>query len=295
MCNVPVTIGLCVKNCSKTIMETLKCIIEQDYPSELIEVIVVDDGSSDDTLPIIIKTLSKFPFNFKVLFTKGKGLGFARQLIVNSARGKYIIWVDGDIILPKNHITQQVRFMEQNPNVGKARAKWHIIDEKALPAKLESMRLLYLNNPKSKNLHLTGIGGSICRTEALRNIGGFDEKIRGAGEDIDLAIRLANSWKITISDAVFYHHFKETWRELWQQYYWYGYGMHYVNNKHKHFIKLWKYLPPLTFLNGMKKAITAFRSKKEIIALLLPVQYTFKYVAWIVGYLKGHLDGYGHL
>ncbi|HGE71917.1 TPA: glycosyltransferase family 2 protein, partial [Candidatus Poribacteria bacterium] len=194
MCNVPVTIGLCVKNCVDTIRKTLNCIIGQNYPHELIEVIVVDDQSSDDTIPLIIKTLSNSSINFKVLSTDGKGLGFARQLVVKNASGKYILWVDGDMILPSNYIMQQVKFMERNPEVGKARAKWGFLNEDSLPAKLESFRVLtHLSGNKSRLL--VGIGGSICRTCALKEIGGFDEKIRGAGEDIDLSVRLAISWK----------------------------------------------------------------------------------------------------
>ncbi|HGE70495.1 TPA: glycosyltransferase [Candidatus Poribacteria bacterium] len=294
MCNVPVTIGLCVKNCADTIRETLNCIIGQDYPHELIEVIVVDDQSSDDTIPIVIKTLSNYSINFKVLSTNGKGLGFARQLVVKNASGKYILWVDGDMILPNNYIMQQVKFMEQNPEVGKARAKWGFLNEDYLPAKLESFRVL-THSSGNKNKLLVGIGGSICRTCALKEIGGFDEKIRGAGEDIDLSVRLAISWKNAISDAVFYHRFRKTWKSLWQQYFWYGYGIHYVNAKHKGIIKLWKYLPIISFFAGLKNFLSTIKLTKQKIAILLPFQYTFKYSAWLIGYIRSHFDQYGDL
>ena len=293
MCKVPVTIGLCVKNCSETISETLKCIISQDYSSEMIEIIVVDDNSSDNTLSRITETLANSPFKFRVFSTKGKGLGVARQLVVNSANGKYILWIDGDMIVPENYVKLQVEFMEKNPQVGKARAKWGILDEDSLPAKLESMRLIeHLSNKKTSSSYLVGIGGSICRTKALREIGGFDENIKGAGEDIDLAVRLAKSWKFAISNAVFYHHFRKTWRGLWQQYFWYGYGMHYVNHKHKGISKVWTYLPPVSLSAGLRQAFIAFKQTKEKIAFLLPLQYFFKYSAWILGYVESHLNGY---
>jgi glycosyltransferase involved in cell wall biosynthesis len=291
MCKVPVTIGLCVKNCSNTIRDTLKCIIEQDYPSKLIEIIVVDDKSSDDTLSIITKTLSNSSLNFKVFSTKGKGLGFARQLVVSNARGKYIIWVDGDMIIPKNFVTQHVMFMERNPEVGKARAKWGVLKEHSLPAMLECLRLIAFSKTQKKS-YLTGIGGSICRTCALRAIGGFDVEIFGACEDIDLALRLAKSWKIATNDAIFYHRFRKTWKELWQQYYWYGYGMHYVCNKHKNAIRIWNYLPHVAFLAGMRQALFVFKLVRLKKAFLLPLQYIFKYSAWLNGYLRSHLDGY---
>jgi GT2 family glycosyltransferase len=228
-----------------------------------------------------------------VLSTNGKGLGLARQLVVGNARGKYIIWVDGDMIIPKNFIAQQVMFMERNPEVGKARAKWGIVNERSLPSKLESFRLLkHLANQSKESSYLVGIGGSICRTHALRAIGGFDENIHGAGEDIDLVVRLAKSWKLAVSDVFFYHRFKSTWGGLWKQYFWYGYGMHYVNSKHKSVIKLWKYLPLISFFAGLKESLFVIGFTKNMVALLLPLQYVFKNVAWLIGYMHSYFNKY---
>jgi glycosyltransferase involved in cell wall biosynthesis len=258
------------------------------------EVIVVDDESSDNTLPIIVEALSNSPLDFKVFFTGGKGLGYARQLVVKNAKGKYILWVDGDMILPKNYIAQQVDFMERNPKVGKARAKWGILKEESLPARLESYRLITRLSDNKNNSFMAGIGGSICCTSALKQVGGFDEKIRGAGEDIDIVLRLVKSWRVATSNAIFYHRFRKTWSELWQQYYWYGYGLHYVNNKHKHVVKLWLYLPPIAFLVGIRQTINVLKLVKDKAAFFIPFHQVFKYCAWLNGYVKSHFDGYGH-
>jgi glycosyltransferase involved in cell wall biosynthesis len=258
------------------------------------EIIVVDDGSTDKTLNKIVDKLSHGCLNFKILSTGGKGLGYARQLVVDNASGKYILWIDGDMIIPRNYVCLQVEFMERNSLLGKARARWGILNEKPLPAKLEEMRVLE-QPTTSRAAHLVGIGGSICRTRALRAIGGFDKSIHGAGEDIDLAIRLeAASWKSSISNAVFYHRFRRTWRELWKQYYWYGYGIHFINSKHKAVVKIWKYLPPFPLIEGIRRAIVAYRFRNELVAFLLPIQYSFKYLAWVIGYFRSHFNGYGH-
>ena len=47
-----VTIGICVKNTEKTILDAINSILEQDYPTDLMEIIFVDDGSEDRTLSI---------------------------------------------------------------------------------------------------------------------------------------------------------------------------------------------------------------------------------------------------
>ena len=55
-----VTIGVCARNCETTIGEAVESIIMQDYPHELIEVIFVDDGSTDGTpsyaIPRLVQT-----------------------------------------------------------------------------------------------------------------------------------------------------------------------------------------------------------------------------------------------
>ena len=86
-----VTIGVCVKNNAVTIKEAIDSVIDQDFKE-------VD-----------------IPTKF---FVENKGLGFARQLVVDNARGKYILWLDGDLILSKTYVSQQERFMKENPKVG---------------------------------------------------------------------------------------------------------------------------------------------------------------------------------
>jgi glycosyltransferase involved in cell wall biosynthesis len=288
-----VTIGICVRNCEKTIDKVIESIVQQDYPHELIELIIVDDGSIDRTLDHVKQLASKISIHMKVYHQNWKGLGTARNVIVRNACRKYIIWVDGDMIIPKNFVTQQVTFMERNPEVGKARAKWGILNEVFLPATLESFRLLkHLFLQKNRSPYLVGIGGSICRTCALKAVGGFDERIRGAGEDIDLTFRLLKSWKIATTDTVFYHRFRKTWKDLWQQYFWYGYGMHYVNSKHRGIVKLWEYLPPVSLWVGLKESLMVIRLTKRMVAILLPLQYVFKNSAWLTGYIKSHFNKY---
>ena len=62
-----VTIGICVKNGSDTILGALESVMAQSFPHEQMEVIVVDDGSEDDTLSIVHGYASKMDMPMKIL------------------------------------------------------------------------------------------------------------------------------------------------------------------------------------------------------------------------------------
>ncbi len=292
-----VTIGLVVRNCEATVKDTIESIAHQDFPHELIEVVIIDDGCKDRTVPIAIDGLSRTKMSFKVFQTGGSGLGEARQIAVDNAKGKYVLWVDGDLTLARDHTRKQIEFMESHPDVGKARGKWMLPERTSLVSSIESMRLLDYESKHTDNKfrgsQLVGIGGSICRLEAIRQAGGFDPKIKGAGEDVDIAAKMLKSgWSLRFSEAKFYHKFEQTWKDLWQQYFWYGYGAHYVNHKHKGLLSVWARTPPAAFCSGLLQSFAAYRFTQCKASFLLPFQKAFKQTAWCLGFIKGHLRNY---
>jgi glycosyltransferase involved in cell wall biosynthesis len=292
-----VTVGIPVRNCEKTIDETLDCIIRQNYPKDLIEVIVVDDGCTDQTMLLVHNKLENSELRTQFIMTGGKGLGTARQSIVANAHGKYIVWVDGDIMLSPDFLTIQVDFMEKNPLVWQARGSWKPHKAENMAEELENMTLFRYESKHSGkgrvSQKLVGIGGSICRTAPLRNSGGFDKAIFGAGEDIDVGARMMEKgWLMSFTTARFYHKSGTNWRVLWGRYFWYGYGSHYVKHKHKGFIWVWTRTAPVAFLSGFLQAQRVYVMAHQKKSFLLPLQYVYKQTAWCFGFLRGHLDGY---
>jgi len=101
---VDVTIGLCAKNAEATIAESIDSILKQDFPHRCMEIVVVDGLSKDRTLSIVKEMLKKTDIGFSIHSDNGKGLGAARNIVCRNAGGKYILWVDSDIILPEEHV-----------------------------------------------------------------------------------------------------------------------------------------------------------------------------------------------
>jgi glycosyltransferase involved in cell wall biosynthesis len=284
------TIGLCVRNAEKTIVESVGSIVAQDYPHEFLRLILVDDGCRDRTIDLAKEELAKSDIKVTIMKVNGRGLGAARQTVVENAEGKYIIWIDGDITVPKDHVRKQVEFMESNYKLGKARAHWEKYEGGNLVARLENFQVLDYGKGYST---LRGIGGSVFRTAALRQIGGFDRKIRGAGEDIDVDFRLKLAgWNLALSSTTFHHAFRESWSKLWEQYYWYGQGGHYVLHKNPQAFQKWHRIPTIAFFIGVLYSVKAYKSSRKKVAFLLPLQFLFKNTAWCLGFLDAHSQKY---
>lgn len=293
-----VTVGLCVKNVERTIEQALKSILEQDYSHALMELIVVDGYSSDRTLSIIKRNLLNADLRCKI-FCENKGLGMARQIVVNNANGDYIVWVDGDMILPKDYISKQVEFMEENPKVAIGRAKYGIIPSEGIVAFFENLPFV-IECSKHRvgddiSIDISGTSGSICRVEALKQVGGFDVEIRGAGEDVNIAYKIKSvGWLICLTPATFFPICRRTWKELWDEYFWWGYGAHYNFHKIRSIVKLYRMTPLAGFLAGVLRLPQALKIKRQKLIFLLPIHYAFKRTAWCLGFLKSQFDGYGH-
>jgi len=278
-----VTIGVCARNCANTIQEAIATIAGQGFPHSRMEVIVVDDGSTDNTLESIYRLVLAIDIRTTVFSQTWRGLGVARNVVVKNARGRYIIWVDSDMRLPEDHVEKQVEFMERNRKVGAAKARYGLVNSKSVVATLENSRGFFL---RSESSNMVGTGGSIYRVEAIRDAEGFDEQIRGAGEDIDALIRIKKKgWLLSRTEAEFYERFKESWKDLWLEYYWWGYGARYVWHKHLDGVSIVTKLPPVTFLASFVRCIVIFRSYRKLTYLLLPLQGVFKDSAWVFGFL----------
>ena len=284
--DVKVTFGLCVKNAEATIKEAIDSLFRQDFPHELMELIVVDGYSEDKTLSIIKDSLKNTDMKSKT-FCENKGLGHARQIVVDNAEGKYIIWVDGDMVLSRDYVKKQVEFMERNPNVGIAKGKYGIHRENSLVAALEVIEFVASfrceGDTSSKPL---ATSGCIYRVEAIRQVGGFDENIKGAGEDLDAEYRIrAAGWLPCITSAIFYERRRKTWKSLWNEYFWLGRGGRHLLEKNRQIVNLYKMLPPVALTTELFRTAAAYRLTRRKAVLLLPFHYAFKRIAWFLGFV----------
>lgn len=261
------------------------------------EIIVIDDGSEDKTLSVIKKSVSKTDIRAKIYCNEGKGVSMARQMAAKNASGKYIVWIDGDMTFSKDFVRKQVEFMEQNPRVGVAQGT---LSYKKAPLLTTLENLNYLGSSSERRkmsneeLEFLGTGGSIFRIEAIRQVGGFDQRIKGAAEDADITARIkASGWLLSQTPYEWCHNYKGTWKEFSIKYYRHGYGAHCVSHKSKLFA-LWPDILPVSFWIGFRLSLEAYNITRRKVSFLLPFHAIWKHLAWWIGFAKSHKDGYGH-
>lgn len=297
--SVVVTVGLCVKNAEPIIKKAIDSLCNQTFPAESLELIVVDGNSKDKTLQIIKNNLNKQFFSVKI-FQESSGLGIARQMVVEKASGKYIVWLDADMTLSSDYLKNQVLFMETHPEVGIAGGKYCVHIGHGLVADLENIvyavdSVYGQRGNVSKFGYLPGAEGAIYRVKAVRQVGGFDTRINGAAEDTEMAYRVkANGWELAITKEMFTESTRASWLSLWNQYVWYGRGGHFIFHKDPNALNLLQMSPLAGFLAGILRSPGAYLLTHNMSFFLLPVHYTYKRLAWLFGFCDAHLRGYGH-
>ena len=288
-----VTVGVCVRNCMATLPDAIESILCQDYPHELMKVVFVDDGSEDETLSVIKSYVPKMDMKVEVFHHKWKGLGHTRNVVVANAEGDFILWVDGDMSFSKNFMSGLVNFIEQHPKVGIVKGTQALDSGGNLLATLETYsraasRMRDYTSEKAQFKSL-GTGGAIYRVETINQVGGFNERILGYGEDFDIEYRIRKAgWLLSTTDVQFrdYERGKVSWKDLWCKYIKRGYDAHSFTRERKSHVNVYAMLPPGAFLAGLLNSFKIYKKINKKAAFLLPLQYVFKMSAWCLGFIK---------
>ncbi len=177
--------------------------------------------------------------------------------------------------------------MEQNPKVGAATGRYMYMEGESFIASLHN-----LWQSATFNGYI-GNDATIYRIKAISQAGGFDKRMKGACEDIDLIRRIkACGWIFSVNEkAKFYHFCRQTWKELWSEYVWYGEGGYYLVKKTRRKIS-WRQIPIITFVGGVKVAFMAYKMMKKKKSFLIPFLLVFENLAWWFGFIKAHFYGY---
>ena len=110
--NIEVSIIIPAYNVEKYIKRTLNSIINQKF--KFFELIVVNDGSTDNTKKIIEETLSNSTINYKLINKPNEGVSSARNRGIEHASGEYLFFLDGDDYITEDCIEKLYNALKNN-------------------------------------------------------------------------------------------------------------------------------------------------------------------------------------
>lgn len=173
------------------VTEAIDSALKQSY--EHIEVIVIDDGSTDGTYSHL-----KGIYNNQIILKKikHKGVSAARNIAISMAMGEWISFLDSDDFFHRDKIEKQIKILNKNPNYHIAHSEeiWYKNGIRINPKKKHQKTGGYIF-AKSVDLCSISISTVILKKSLFSKIGNFDETMQ-ACEDYELWLRITAKYNI---------------------------------------------------------------------------------------------------
>jgi cellulose synthase/poly-beta-1,6-N-acetylglucosamine synthase-like glycosyltransferase len=232
------------RNEEGVIAQTLECILNLDYPSELFEVVVINDGSKDKTGRVVQELQRKYP-NLKLMNISGNNGGRGKSLTLNAGFADFLLTWRGLGIKPRYHwiigvfdsdaapqkdMLKKVSFQFNDPAVGGVQTLVRIKNSKtSFLAKLQDIEFLafarIMQSARNSYAGSVALGGNgqfaratALDTAALKQLEEY-WRTDSLTEDLDLGVRLlANKWKnVYIGDTAVFQEGTETLVTMFRQ------------------------------------------------------------------------------
>jgi glycosyltransferase involved in cell wall biosynthesis len=184
-------------NRAQDVVLAVESALGQSYPADQHEVLVVDDGSTDDTEAV----LAPFGHRIRYLRKTNGGVSAARNHGLAHVRGEAVAFLDSDDEWRPDKLALQVALLKERPNIAMVLTDMQVVDEDRSVQEIFRRRttipedgwvLPYvLRNPAMTP------STAMIRTEIARELGGFDTTLRTA-EDLDFHLRLALHHQVAV-------------------------------------------------------------------------------------------------
>lgn len=186
---------------------TIQSVLKQEY--QQFEIILVDDGSTDNTQSIIEKIIKDHKQKKISYFYKTNGeRGAARNYGLNKASGDYVIYFDSDDTLYPNHLKEAAQFILSNPGVEIFHLRYDIKNSQGLKTGEGPVYLSPPNRELMRGNFLSCNGVVLKKEIALENPFNEDRDL-SAAEDWELWLRLSVKYPIhhinTITSTICNH------------------------------------------------------------------------------------------
>jgi len=183
-------------NSAEYIEEALGSVFEQTFQD--FEIIVVDDGSTDNTAEV----LKKYGDRIRYIYQENNGPASARNRGIRAARGEYIAFLDADDLWVTTKLEKQVELFSRRKELGMVTTGACSFDSKGVFGFSADKRETLMVGDIARNIFLRSNIGTptvMVRKEVFDNIGYFEENIRQS-EDDNMWIRIASHYDVELID-----------------------------------------------------------------------------------------------
>ncbi|MEX1033787.1 MAG: glycosyltransferase [Cellvibrionaceae bacterium] len=209
-----VTVVIPSYNHKPYVEQAIHSVLQQSYRD--VELIVIDDGSSDGSKELIAELHRQNP-GFRFVSRENQGLVSTLRQGLEMATGDYFCELASDDFLPSDNLVKRVSFLNQHPDVVSVFTDGINVDRNGKEINLitkEKIKDLYRSDnpiPDIINNVTPVFSTGLIRTRALRECGGFDASTFRFYEDIDTPVRLCGMGKFGyIDECLFYRRIHST-------------------------------------------------------------------------------------
>jgi succinoglycan biosynthesis protein ExoA len=254
-----------VRNGARHIGACLDAVLQQDYPSRLVQVIIADGGSSDGTR-VIIEEKIRGVANVQLIHNTCRIVPTAMNLMMQQAKGKVIVRIDGHCEVPPDYLIRCVEHLHREGVDG-------------VGGSITTIG----HTPLSRSIALAmsspfGVGDSAFRTQLERSLladtipfpaytsrivslaGLYDEElVRDQDDEYNYRIRELGGKLLLAGDISTKYYSRTSLPRLWRQYFEYGFFKVRVLQKHPKQMRPRQFVPPLFALSViLSLCLTAF-------------------------------------
>jgi cellulose synthase/poly-beta-1,6-N-acetylglucosamine synthase-like glycosyltransferase len=227
-CEPTVSILVPARNEEKVIGRILQRMIELTYPKDKMQIIIIDDASTDNTGEIA-EQYARMHNHIRVLHRDQKEGGRGKTSALNAgfklANGEIIFCFDADYY-PQRDILEKLTKEFADPKVGLVQGRITVLNEpQNMVTRLVALERIggyRVDQQARDSLGLIAqFGGTVggVRRSLLENLGGWDESILAEDTDLTFRVYLAGYKVRYVNDAESYEEAVESWRAYWKQRY----------------------------------------------------------------------------
>jgi glycosyltransferase involved in cell wall biosynthesis len=181
----------------------IESVLAQTYPE--IEVIVVDDGSTDDT-----RSVAAAYKGVRYVWQPNRGLSDARNRGIALATGEFMLFLDADDQLSLDGIETSIRLLRACSECAFVYGHQQLTDESGAPIAVDAEERAWYQTCLHEdpyaymlrtNFPLRGQGAILYRADIIKRIGGFARELRTT-QDLDLNFRIVREHPICCNDSI---------------------------------------------------------------------------------------------